>query len=299
MVQEIKNVMVIGAGGNVGKPVLQALLDSAAFNVSVLTRPSSTSTFPPTVRVHKTEYTETALVTVFQGQDAIISTVNFLALPDQKMYIDAAIKAGVKRFFPSEFSVDSLDPAVLELLPFFHQKKEIIEYLRIKESEGLTWTGFCTGLFFDWGLRIGLLQFSLLTQTASLWDTGSTPFPTTTLATVGAALVHALLHPAASANKYLRIASFTPTHNEILAALEKATAKRWEVQWTTTEAQVSAARELMAKGDVGTGMLPLVLAAAFGKVEGREGREGGEDNKVVGVGGEDLEKVVKAVADGM
>lgn len=59
---------------------------------------------------------------------------------------------------------------------------------------------------------------------------------------------------------------------------------------------MSAARELLSKGDMG-GMLTIILAAAWGKVDGREDR-GGEDNKIVGVEGEDLESVVKAIVDG-
>jgi hypothetical protein len=44
------------------------------------------------------------------GVDAIVSVVGSLALPSQLSYIDAAIKAGVKRFIPSEFGCDTQAP---------------------------------------------------------------------------------------------------------------------------------------------------------------------------------------------
>lgn len=64
--------------------------------------------------------------------------------------MDASLQAGVKRFIPSEFSASSQSEAVLQLLPLFGQKKELIEYLKGKEAEGLSWTGISTSGLFDW-----------------------------------------------------------------------------------------------------------------------------------------------------
>ena len=143
---------------------MQALIDSSAIEVSVLSRLSSTSTFPESVRVHKIEYSEAALVKAFHGQDAVISAAGGSAILEQKTFIDAAIKAGVKRFFPSEFSVNTLDPGARDLVPIFQQKKEILDYLHAKEEGGLTWTGIAVGLLFDWVnfLRLFLVATTLL-----------------------------------------------------------------------------------------------------------------------------------------
>lgn len=51
---------------------------------------------------------------------------------------------------PSEFSSSSEDPVVLGLLPLFEVKKNLIEYLKTKEKDGLSWTGLATGGLFDW-----------------------------------------------------------------------------------------------------------------------------------------------------
>lgn len=72
------------------------------------------------------------------------------AFGEQKKYIDAAITAGVKRFIPSEFSSNTPSPAVVQLLPLFGLKKEVLEYLKTKETSGLTWTAIVTALLFDW-----------------------------------------------------------------------------------------------------------------------------------------------------
>jgi hypothetical protein len=102
------------------------------------------------VTVLKTDFSDGGLETAFKGQDVIISVVGATAFGEQKKFVDAALRAGVKLFIPSEFSVSSQNEAVLQLLPLFGQKKELVEYLRSKESEGLTWTGIATSGLLDW-----------------------------------------------------------------------------------------------------------------------------------------------------
>lgn len=98
----------------------------------------------------KTEISDEGLHAAFKGKDAVISAVGATAFGEQKKFVDAALRAGVKRFIPSEFSANSQNDAVLQLLPLFAQKKKLIEYLRSKEAEGLTWTGIATSGLFDW-----------------------------------------------------------------------------------------------------------------------------------------------------
>lgn len=86
----------------------------------------------------------------FEGQDAIISTVGAAAFLDQKILIDAAIKAKVQRFIPSEFSSNTQSAAVRDLLPVFEAKLEVTRYLEEKEATGLSWTGLAVGPLFDW-----------------------------------------------------------------------------------------------------------------------------------------------------
>ena len=65
------------------------------------------------------------------------------------MIVDAAAKAGVKYFVPSEFGHDTTDPKVLELLPVFKAKTAVTKKLESHE-EKMGWTGIVTGLFLDW-----------------------------------------------------------------------------------------------------------------------------------------------------
>lgn len=82
---------------------MKELLKSGLFDITVLTRESSTHKFPEEVKVVKVDYTNLeSLTKALEGQDALVSAVATLAVPSQRMLIDAAVEAGVKRIIPSE-----------------------------------------------------------------------------------------------------------------------------------------------------------------------------------------------------
>ncbi len=71
-----KNVLLIGASGNLGKSILSALRADSTFNVTVLSRADSAATFSSDVKVIKADYSnKDALVKAFTGQDVVISAV--------------------------------------------------------------------------------------------------------------------------------------------------------------------------------------------------------------------------------
>jgi hypothetical protein len=141
------------ASGNTGKIIIDGLSSTTKFNITVLSRKESKATFPQGITVRTTDFSETDLVSALKGQDVVISALGVEGFSQQQTIVDAAVRAGVKRFLPSEFSSSSEDPAVLRLFPLFEQKKDLIEYLKTKEKDGLTWTGLATGLLFDWVRR--------------------------------------------------------------------------------------------------------------------------------------------------
>ncbi len=152
MSSPLKNIILIGAGGNLGPSILSAFTADPRFTLSILTRHSSKSTFPSHLKVHRIgdDYPEAELLQAFKGQDAVVSTIATASTVQQKAIIDAAIKAGVKRFIPSEFGSDTRNEKAVAILPqIFKGKLETVEYLKCKEKEGLTWTAFVTGPFLE------------------------------------------------------------------------------------------------------------------------------------------------------
>ena len=87
-----------------GGPILKALL-SSGFNVTIMSRADSTSTFEgvPDSQVVRGEYNPEFFRKVLSGKDALVMAVGSAALHTQREMIEAAAEVGVKRILPSEF----------------------------------------------------------------------------------------------------------------------------------------------------------------------------------------------------
>lgn len=152
----IRKVIIIGAGGHLGPHLVSAFDTDPHFQVSIISRASSDCRrFPshiPSYRVGKNyDTSESEVVELLRGQDAIICAIAAHAVLQQKTIINAALKAGVKYFVPSEFGHDTRNEQLAQLLPPFlaTHKRQIVEYLQSKEVEGLRWNAFVTGPFFE------------------------------------------------------------------------------------------------------------------------------------------------------
>ena len=282
-----------------------------------MSRKESKASFPAGITVHKSDFSDADLEAAFKGQDAVISAVGATAFGEQKKVVDSAIRSGVLRFIPSEFSSNSQNEAVLKLAPFFGQKKELIEYLKTKQSDGLSWTAIATSGLLDWvsnlftllslpgnlthsvnqGLENGFLEFNVANRTATIWDGGNQSFTLTNEKQLSQAVVSVLQHPQETRNKYLYIASVETTQNEILAVLEEATGAKWSVKATTTEDQVDEGFKKLGAGDF-SGAFQLVRATCYGNTPGLQANYAKDvtlANDVLGLKLESVRDTVKRV----
>lgn len=94
-----------------------------------------------------------SLVVAFSGHDAVLSCVpgGATSFESQRLLIDAAIAAGVKLFFASEYSANIMSPQYARLpTKFVGEKPRIRRYLEDKAKEGcIAWTALNGGPFFD------------------------------------------------------------------------------------------------------------------------------------------------------
>jgi hypothetical protein len=129
--------------------------------VSVLIRAASTNpvVFPTNVRWLHVDYaSHESLIAVLRGQDAVVSTLAVLAQEAQKNLIDAAVEAGVKRFLPSEYGLDSTDLRIERDIKAFAGKIGTRQYLETKVAEGkIDSTVLITGLYLDYCLKTGMI----------------------------------------------------------------------------------------------------------------------------------------------
>ncbi|KAH8812110.1 NmrA-like family protein [Xylogone sp. PMI_703] len=228
----IKNVIVLGASGNMGPYVLSSLKEFG-FHISVVTRPSSSVSFPPDVTVHK--------ILLIAAIDVAI----------QKKVIDAAVTAGVRRFLPSEYGGDTSLPEIEKFTAFAGGKKEVLAYLKSKEVNGLAWTAIYTGPFFDWLLNTGrgLMGWELEKSKATVFDSGDRRVDWTNVTTIGRAIASVLKHLEVTRNQQVFINSFQLTQNQVVAAIERLLGKKLDISRASAIELTEKGRLTMAQGD--------------------------------------------------
>ncbi|KAK5098081.1 hypothetical protein LTR70_004325 [Exophiala xenobiotica] len=254
----IQHVVLVGAAGRLGPSILQALLESDSFNVSVLTRASSKPTYPSSVNVLKTDddlpYDQ--LVRALADQDALVLAFSGTQKDNSIKLANAAFEAGVKHVIPADFgSCDSSDPRSLSLVPLYVNKKDVRDHLvelsKKMRSDGsnISWTSLITGHFFDYGLKSGLLSMDVDKCKAKVFDDGNHKFSATTLATIGLATARILqkADDPRVKNKLVYVQSIQTTQNDLISTVESVTGKKYEVEKVNSDAFVKENKDHLEK----------------------------------------------------
>lgn len=252
----IRNVALLGADGKLGPSVLQGLVDSGHFTVTVLKRTSSKSpdSYPPGVQVTRVpdDFEHEGLVAALRGQDAVVANINGNETETQKTLADAAVAAGVQRFIPADFgSCDSQSAYAIELVPLYGNKTAMREYLKqlAAQHPHFTWTSLVSGHFFDWETKF--LHIDVPNQTVDVLDDGLALWSTCTLGFTGRATAKVLEKADldGTKNTTLYVQSFRVTQMQVKESLERATPGE---QWTVRSFDSKAfTEEQVKKRDAG------------------------------------------------
>ncbi|KAM0454824.1 hypothetical protein ACHAPV_008197 [Trichoderma viride] len=215
-----KNVAIAGSTGILGPSVVEAFQKSGHFNITLLARANNIDAVKaqfPNAKVAQIDYDSPAsLAKALENQDAVVSALNHELHKPQIALIDASIKAGVKRFLPSEYGADASIQEVRDI-SYLRGKGIVQDYLT---KSGLSYTFLYTGPFFEWALSKGFF-LDPDNADAHVWNGGDIPIGTTLLSDVGLAIVNTLLKPSETENRHLHVASRVTTQNEILAAVRE------------------------------------------------------------------------------
>ena len=167
------------------------------------------------------------LLPICEGVDVVVSAVgnNQTTVPGQKNAIDAAKKQGVKRFIPSDFSVDyrKLDYGDNDNLDM---RKQVFEHLT---ASGLEYTLILNGAFMDIIPTPYMPQFDLENGIFKYWGDGETPVDMTTTEDTAKYVAEAV-SDSELANTALEVAGEVLTMKQLKSAYESATGKKLEVQ---------------------------------------------------------------------
>ena len=271
------------ATGNLGPAILDQLL-AAGFKVTVLTRKSSSHSFRSSVTAIPVDYDSLdSLTDALEGQDAVVSTLASLAIANQLLLVEAAAKAHVKRFIPSEFGSDTLN-AKNRTLPLYKDKLAVQEALETKAaSGGITYTLIITGPFFDWGIMVGLLM-NLKAKSIDLFDGGDRTFSTNTLATIGKAVAGVLAHPEQTKNRAVYVQDTATTQQKLVAIGKRVTGPQgWKESVVPIDELLEQAWAELGKDKPNPDnfVLHFIKAAVWG--EGHGGHFEKLDNDLLGI----------------
>jgi hypothetical protein len=156
------SVLLIGATGNIGSHLADALVrHKGQFStIGALTSQSSLDdaekkkTYDALaekgfiIEVAQIDNKE-SLIEVFKKYNNVVSAVGAPGIPGQTVFIDAAVEAGVSRFYPSEFGSDTTE---LQNEPVYAGKVKIQQYLKeaAQKSPQFSYTLFVNGAFMEW-----------------------------------------------------------------------------------------------------------------------------------------------------
>jgi len=293
-------VALAGATGNVGLPILDALLE-ANHPVVVLTRKDSSnnSKLPNSsnITVKEVDYNSVSeLTAALEDVKVVVSTLATAVVGAQDPLIDASIAAGVERFLPSEFGSDTVNPNTSKL-PVFKYKVDTQKYLesKVKENPNFSYTLLITGPFFDWGLKVGFI-LNPAKHTGTLYNGGDAKFSTTTLASIGKAVVGVVANLSETKNKAVYVHDTVTTQNQLIAYAKEKDGKEWDTTTKDTkELYEESMKELQGGGDIGKAMVGFILSGIFGGEETGGHYEGRDQSELLGVK-RMSESEVKAVA---
>ncbi|KAL5370979.1 hypothetical protein DPSP01_014559 [Paraphaeosphaeria sporulosa] len=226
-----KKVALLGKG-NLGSAILEQLVDNG-FSVTVLSRnPSGIKDLPSGVAAAQVDYSsQDSLIEALRGNDDAIATFASAAMLNQEAIMEACIKAGVKRYVPADWGTLTTDPKARSL-PMNYPAVQVQESLRKMADKGLLdYTIFSVGAFLDY-----LLDFPFIldvnTSSIRIFDNGEHPFSSTSVHSIGKAVVAALNAPEATKNRNLLMHDTVLTQAKVLAIAKKYSPPT--VQWTET-----------------------------------------------------------------
>lgn len=228
--------------------------------MTVLTRRISRAQFPESVNVIRVDYSSVPdLTNALSGQDAVISVLTTSAMDAQTPLIEAAVAAGVRRFLPSEFCANIGNPKAATL-PVYHPKIVIHEVIQryARDHPSFTYTLIRNGPFLDWSLAYGFF-LNLNGGSTPFYDGGDRPFSTTTLATIGQAVVEVLRHLEPTQNRAVLIHDLVTTQRKMLALARKVVPSR---KWTPADVS-TAHMETLAQQKYAQGMVDLEASMGF------------------------------------
>ncbi|KAJ9194572.1 hypothetical protein DTO164E3_7239 [Paecilomyces variotii] len=237
-----KTVALFGANGQIGSCILRALLHCSkqSFNVIGFVAPGMASKLPqaPNLKVRELDVTnikKDELAAALKGVDVVVSALNGKALESQVDIQNAAVDAGVERFYPSEYGFHHIYQKPGDgagwLHPMWNQKEKsndaVLHHPAITSGK-MSYTLIGCGDFYNQDREpvwCPWTQTNVDSYTFHIIGDPNAKADFTHLDDFADYLVATLLEPEKSENATLNFPSDFISHEEIARLLEKYSGK--------------------------------------------------------------------------
>ncbi|KAJ7621220.1 hypothetical protein FB45DRAFT_839060 [Roridomyces roridus] len=206
-----KSFALFGAG-TIGVPILNALVANKA-SVVLFTRPDSApkANLPSSVKIVKVDFSDAGAVAAALKEhqvDVVLSTLTTTAAGAQQSLVEAAKRANVKLFVPSEYGMPTEG----------HSQGPLGDKNRTAESlkaAGIPYVRFFTGNFIEFAPW--LTSFDAEKKKFTITGTGNVPGSFTSIGDIAAFVAHVLttLPPSELENRIFRLEGERATLNEV------------------------------------------------------------------------------------
>ncbi|KAL4901037.1 hypothetical protein BDW74DRAFT_187894 [Aspergillus multicolor] len=242
-------IALFGSSGQIGQAMLRALLSTTSHDIISIDHPASEDKVKEidvdseakkrlkTVGVDLLKASTDEIASTLDGVEVVVSALNGKALTAQSKIQDAADKAGVRRFFPSEYGMhhiyrDEKGRGVLH--PTWNMKEEAnnnaLHHPAIAAGR-MTYTLIGCGDFYNQDREpvwCPWTQRDVPSYTLHILGDADAKVDFTHIDNLAAFLVAAIDNPGVSENKSLNIVSDRLSYNELAALLEKYSKKEVE-----------------------------------------------------------------------
>jgi uncharacterized protein YbjT (DUF2867 family) len=243
-IASFQTIAIFGATGNLGVPVANSIIAKKDLKVKIFTRKETiekgdkkdlfaeyTANGAQVLAVDVTNVND--LEAALKGIDVVISVVAGQFLATQKVIIEAAKKAGVKRFYPSEFGVVDVEAKIDH--PILDIKRDIRKAVVDAGIELVVVGDF---FFLEWQVS-PFYSFNFENFTVDITGDGNTKIGFASLQNIAEYVAESINHPllhfetpkTISPKKgeyYLKIAQEYATPNEIINTYAAATGKKFK-----------------------------------------------------------------------
>jgi hypothetical protein len=166
-----------------------------------------------------------------QGHDALIEAFNPAAAAMQHVIVQAAIDAGIMHLITPDFSCDTFNPNMPELMVFEPkiQAQAELESLVAASNGALSWTAVIVGPWYDWATDAGQFWIDKKKRTISRFGSGQQRYSMSRYLATGDATVAVLEHPERYRNRPAYFANHTISTNQLIAIIEELGLEGWTV----------------------------------------------------------------------